>query len=648
MEANKHLKNAVILALVLGLALLIPSSQAAPLKVKVIVDNAAIKATPEIGGQTLANVPLHTVLDAELKQGEFYKISLTKDGAQIIGFVHELLVEETAEGETQPAGAPLGLAKSPAEIAAEIELKIEESKSSIRQEKDLAKAAENLRPLLAKAFTLDDRQRQKQIACEIYLWLGLDAAKMGDQYGALKEFRNMFEVDYTYGKEATRNISDPVLSGFIDHAEKQYRGLLVEYTLEIMTEPKEAAIKIDGQEIGLSPDIYRTTVPKFTLEISKEGYKPVKEDVFLSEASSKRQITLESIGRTLAIGSSPKGAKVYLDDQDTGKVTDCELPYVSYDNHNLKMKKVNYADWEESIEIQQGAGPLPVDAVLTVNNYVFAQKMGGPETRFFKLPKAVALDTEGNCYIADAGDVKLKKIDAQGRFQSAWADSGRETKILKEPSGIAVDGQGFVYVSDARAACVMKFGKNGKFVSKWGSEGAKPGELSAPLGLAVDRSNDIYVADSGNNRIVKYSTGGAVKKTWGKQGTGEGDFLAPTGVAVNQKNEIIVVDRTHIQKFSPEGEFIAKWARAGAAEGELNRPLGLAVDAQDYIYVADTGNNRVLKFDPNGKFITQWGSAGTADGLMTAPSGIAVSNKGSVFVVERDNNRLQEFKAPAQ
>jgi sugar lactone lactonase YvrE len=648
MEAKKRAGAEAILFLCLLFLLSGQNVSAAAIKLRVMVDNANIKATPEIGSPTLANVPLDSQLEAEAKQGEWYKVSLMREGVQITGYIHELLVKEVAEGEAQQALSPAGMVKTQAELAAEIELQLENDKNLIRQEKELDRAVDELRPLIAKAFSIDDRQKQKQVACETYLWLGLAYAKQGDNYSALKEFRNMFEVDYSFAKEMTRNMYDPQVSGFIDQAEKQYRGLLVEYTLDITTEPKEAVIKVNSKEIGLSPEVYRTAMPKFTLEIEKEGYKPVKEDIFLTQASEKKDYRLESIGRTFALSSEPKEARVFLDGEDTGKLTDCGLPYVHYGGHTIKVAKENYADWEETIQVLEGSGPIVISVKLTPKKYVFFQKWGGPESRFFKLPQGIACDKEGNFYVVDESDIKVKKFDSRGNFQSAWGDAGRESKILKNPTGIAIDSEGNAYVTDAKAACVVKFGKTGKFVVKWGRDGTKPDELSGPSGIAVDKNGDIYVADSGNNRIVKYSPQGAVKKSWGKQGAGPGDFVLPAAVAVNQKNEIIVVDRARMQKFSPEGQFIAAWGKAGSADGEMKGVMGVCADLDNYIYAADTGNNRILKFDSNGKFIGQWGTPGTADGQLAYPCGVGVNDKGSVLVIERDNNRLQEFRVPAK
>jgi DNA-binding beta-propeller fold protein YncE len=522
-----------------------------------------------------------------------------------------------------------------------------ESKNLIRQEKEVGRAADGLRPLLAKAFSLDDHIRQKQIASEIYLWLGLAAAKRGDKLGALREFENMFNVDYAYAKEVTRNVSDPAVNSLIGQAEKHYRGLLVDYSLKITTEPTEASIRIDGREVGLAPEVYRTSVPQFTLEIIKEGYKPYKEEVFLSEANTRREIILQSSGRTILVSSAPPNAQVFLDGQDTGKVTDCELPYVPYGAHTITLRKLHWADYNESLEVLEGPEPLSITASLAAKDYVPGIKIGSPGGKTFKLPRALALDKDGFLYVVDESEVKVKKYDLQGRLQSGWSDAGRDFKALKKPSGIAIDGLGFIYVTDAEAACVMKFSKDGKFVSKWGKQGNKPGELMNPLGIAIDRSGDLYVADSGNHRLVRYSTGGVAKLSWGKRGTGRGELLSPTGVAADSKNEIVVVDRFQVQRFTPEGEPIGAWGKTGTGDGEWTRALGLFVDGQDYVYLADTGNNRVQKFDLDGKFIAKWGAPGQGDGQMMGPVSVAVNDKGSVFVAELDNSRVQEFKIPS-
>ena len=60
--------------------------------VKVIVDNASIKEDPAITSKTIARVPIDTILEVQDRTGEWYKVIWEKEGIQITGFIHELLV----------------------------------------------------------------------------------------------------------------------------------------------------------------------------------------------------------------------------------------------------------------------------------------------------------------------------------------------------------------------------------------------------------------------------------------------------------------------------------------------------------------------------------------------------------------------------
>ena len=64
-----------------------------PLRVLINVDNASLKETPALTGRTLARIPLYTLLEVELKQGDWYKVYIEKEGIKISGFIHEMLVK---------------------------------------------------------------------------------------------------------------------------------------------------------------------------------------------------------------------------------------------------------------------------------------------------------------------------------------------------------------------------------------------------------------------------------------------------------------------------------------------------------------------------------------------------------------------------
>ncbi len=626
------------------------SQEENPVKVKVIVDSATVKVTPEIDGETLARIPLNTVLDAIEKQGEWYKVSFEKEGLQITGFIHEMLVREMSkeEMEEEDIAAPLETIESQTEIIREIENRMEKSRQLIRQENKFKEALNTLGPLIAKTFRVEDIQKQRQLATEIFLWTGMAYSGMGDAYAALRELRNMFEADHAYGKAITRNIYDPNIGGLIEQAEKEYLGIIKDYSLRISSLPEQARITINGEYLGITPFIYRSESPKMLLVIEKDGYESVKDDIFLSQEDTDKEYVLERLGRNVEVKSTPQGAKIFLDEEDTGQMTDCVLTYVSFGTHDIRISKENYADWEGRIEIPVGKNPILIDAILVGKTYVYLRKWGSPNSSFFLQPKGMTLDKNDIVYIVDESQEKIKKITSEGKIDRNWVLRGKDFKNLKSPGGIAVDGQGYMYVTDTKKHSVLKFDKNGKFIKKWGKEGSENVEFKTPTGIATDSEGNVYVADSTNHCIKKFSNLGDFKKVIGKSGTDEGEFLFPSAVAVNKKNELFILDRRRLQKFSAEGELLDSWGKAGSNDGELNKPVGIFVDKDGFIYIADSGNNRIQKFDSDGQFISKWGRIGAGDGQLNYPSGIVVNSRGYVYVADQNNNRIQVFKVSSE
>jgi hypothetical protein len=76
------------------------------------------------------------------------------------------------------------------------------------------------------------------------------------------------------------------------------------------------------------------------------------------------------------------------------------------------------------------------------------------------------------------------------------------------PWGIAVDDQGEVYVADWRNDRIQKFSADGTFQCMFGTSGSADGQFNRPTGVAVDSHGDIYVADWGNNRVQLFNPDG--------------------------------------------------------------------------------------------------------------------------------------------
>jgi DNA-binding beta-propeller fold protein YncE len=617
----------------------------APIKVKVIVDNSSLKAAPEIEAKTLTKIPLNTILEAEEKQGEWYRVSVNQDGLKLSGFIHEMLVKvvpvegEPSVEETNPAAGE----KTQAEIAAEIALKIEEYRNLIRQDGKYEEALDSLLPLIAKVFNVTNQKRQKELAAEIFLLRGLAQAGRGEEVAARKEFRNIFEVSPDLARDFQKSVFDPKVLVIFQQAEKEFLGLSIEFSLAISSEPGGAKIKIDGKEIGVTPTIYKTTFSKIILEMDKEGYKPVREEILLTKPQDNKDYKLEPSVATLTLTSRPDKAKVYLDGKDTGETTDCQLIGVPFGSHQIKLIKDGFLEWHAEIELQEGKAPEPLTAELVGVSYIYSNKWGDLKDPLLEKPTGVVIDKENRVLVVDESDVKFKIFSPEGSVLSRGAP---EAKDLKAPGAIALDSQGNIYIPDYKRDSVFKLDSKGKFLARWGKPrlGA-PQEFSGPIGIAVDQNDFIYVADTGNSRIKKYTPEGALIKFWGKKGSGSGEFVSPRAVAVDQKGRLFILDSLRVQIFSSEGEPIGLWSVSGKELGVWNNPMGIFIDRNNCVYIADSGNNRIQKFDENGKLIAAWGVTGAENGQMNFPCGVAVDSRGTVYVVERNNNRVQLFIA---
>jgi len=285
-------------------------------------------------------------------------------------------------------------------------------------------------------------------------------------------------------------------------------------------------------------------------------------------------------------------------------------------------------------------------------NGQFVTKWGssGSENGQFGFPSGIAVDSSGNVYVADTNNHRIQKFTSNGQFTAKWGSYGSGDGQFGSPSGIAVDNSGNVYIADTNNHRIQKFTSNGQFTAKWGSSGSGNGQFNRPSGIALDNSGNVYVADTWNQRIQKFTSNGQFTAKWGSSGSGDGQFGFPSGIALDNNGNIYVADTLNyrIQKFTPNGQFAAKWGSEGNGDGQFDNPYGIAVDNSGNVYVADTENQRIQKFTNDGEFVTKWGSEGSADGQFFSPQSIAVDSSGNVYVADTNNHRIQKFKSNGQ
>lgn len=131
-------------------------------------------------------------------------------------------------------------------------------------------------------------------------------------------------------------------------------------------------------------------------------------------------------------------------------------------------------------------------------------------------PWGVAVDSNRNLYIADTNNHCIRKVDLTSNNISVIAgsdsgtpdysgDGGQATDAkLAVPSGVAVDSQGNIYIAEYYNNCIRKVNSEGIISTFVGNKGsAIYADLKGPRGVAIDSDGNIYIADTDNHRVLK-------------------------------------------------------------------------------------------------------------------------------------------------
>ena len=265
----------------------------------------------------------------------------------------------------------------------------------------------------------------------------------------------------------------------------------------------------------------------------------------------------------------------------------------------------------------------------------------------FSDPFGVAIAKDGTIYVADAGESnRIRKISPEGNVTTlagggeGFGDGVGLSALFNTPSALALGPDGNLFVADTGNNRIRKITPEGQVttVAGDGTAGYVDGpvaraQFNGPIGLAVSQSGDIYVADTYNDVIRMITTEGEVTTIAGAGSPGYADgeqkaarFDTPCGIVI-VNNTLIVADTGNdlLRRVSAEGNVTT----LSVSAQNLSSPIGLAVSHDNYLYVTELDRARVLQIAPDGGTRVVAGDGpGFADGSDTArfnqPTGIAV------------------------
>ncbi len=235
-------------------------------------------------------------------------------------------------------------------------------------------------------------------------------------------------------------------------------------------------------------------------------------------------------------------------------------------------------------------------------------------------PSAVALGMDGNLYIADSLQHRIRKVDLDtgiittvvgtGVAGFSCNDGTPTTVTLNKPTGLTIAPDGTMFIADSNSGCVRRVA-DGKVT------GAAR-NLNYPTGVAVGPDGTIYFSHYHANQIGKIRVNGQVEVAVGNGsfiGTppfGDGgpalsaQLLHPDGVSMGPDGLLYFVDTEHhlVRRVNAKGnvESLVGTGAAGysgeglpATRSRLWRPRGFTVAPDGSIYVVDSENHRIRR-----------------------------------------------------
>ena len=258
---------------------------------------------------------------------------------------------------------------------------------------------------------------------------------------------------------------------------------------------------------------------------------------------------------------------------------------------------------------------------------------GGGE---FAKKTSFAFDRDGAIYIADTENLRIQKLDPDGRFLFEIQGTDPDKFLFSNPMDIAVGMDGTIYVVDwitvqvalnpdpiemddtesprifNYAPCVHRFDPEGNFVASYPLQ-----DLSKRIGT-LEAAAPALDAEGNYALIIP-----------------QGDTQRSLLLTVDAEGRIYVFDNGYIYKLDADGNPMGTFTTSQPSAGQLSKAVDITVDREGNLYVVDEAAHRVLKYDRDGKFLLSFGEYGDRAGQFISPFHLIALDDGTVLVADQ-------------
>jgi sugar lactone lactonase YvrE len=331
--------------------------------------------------------------------------------------------------------------------------------------------------------------------------------------------------------------------------------------------------------------------------------------------------------------------------------------------------------------------PNQIITIAGINTNAYSGDNGPATNAALNGPDGVCVDSVGNVYIADTQNQRIRKVATNGIITTIAGNGTANfygqnvpatSAYLNTPTGLAVDTNGQIYIGDSGNFRVRRIDTNG-IISTYAGNGtagdtgdngaATSAELESMFGIALDPQGNLYITDVLDGRIRRVATNGIIT-------TLVSGLSNPYGVTAPISNYLFIAEseitatltncRVQVYNNGILGTSAGTGALGFSGDGgdptkaRLSPPFDVVyAPAIPGYYIADAGNARIrqVAFGPLGQFgetniISTIAGNGThstsgdgslaTDASINRPFGLALDSAGNLFIADQMGGRIRE------